>query len=262
MVCRDCPPPALSPRCVARGAAGRATSPACGGGKATACDAAARTSQRVSAALGSASASRRRRKAVTSLCAAVSTSLRLAERSRIRGDPGISMTSAPSAAQDSASKPARRTAVTSGACSRRKRPGSSPSSTSPVAEISPCSSAAKSGRSQRIRLPSAARTARAVANPAAAASSPATAGKTSCSAPLRSPPYRQASAWACPNATRACACESSSPARMIALRKDMIFSAAPIAYYHARWLANRGSAVSQMRRRQIAESGQILQSAR
>ena len=87
----------------------------CGG------EAAARTSQRVSAVLASGSALKRRRKAVTVFCAQASVSRRLAIRSRIFGLPGISMTTAPKAAQESASFAARRASAASPTQSSNRR---------------------------------------------------------------------------------------------------------------------------------------------
>ncbi len=114
----------------------------CGG------EAAARTSQRVSAVLASGSALKRRRKAVTVFCAQASVSRRLAIRSRIFGLPGISMTTAPRAAQESASFAARRASAASPTQSSNMRAGSIPNSRNPVAESSPNSRAEKSCRSR------------------------------------------------------------------------------------------------------------------
>ena len=98
-----------------------------------AAEAAADTAQRVSAALGTGSASLRSSSAVTPLARAASASRRLAVRSSARILPGHSITTALSAAQRTASVAARSSATSSGMRPKINRAGSSPSSASPGA---------------------------------------------------------------------------------------------------------------------------------
>ena len=89
---------------------------------------------------------------MTVFCAQASVSRRLAIRSRIFGLPGISMTTAPKAAQESASFAARSAPAASATQSSNRRSGSIPNSRKPVAESSPNSRAEKSCLIQSRRL--------------------------------------------------------------------------------------------------------------
>ncbi len=128
-------------------------------------DGAVRIVQRVSAALGSARAQGRSRIAVTPLFCAPSTSRREATRSRILGLPGTSAITAPSAAQLSASAPARKASVALAALKSRRVLGSMPNSARPVGASAPCSRAEKSCTIHSRRLCPAARRARPAAKP-------------------------------------------------------------------------------------------------
>ena len=164
-------------------------------------DRAARIVHRVSALDASGTALKRSIKAVTFVSAAPSVSRRLALRSSTLCSPTTSIATAPSAEQLSASDAAR---SASSACATRKIrnfDGSMPSSSNPVAAISPNSIPEKSCRIQRMGLPFATRAARPTANPVAVASCPV-AANTSCSAPFRRPPCRNASASAIPSGMR------------------------------------------------------------
>lgn len=220
---------------------------------------AARTCQRVSAVLASDCALKRRRKAVTPLPALARVSRRLATRSRTEGSPAISNTTAPSAAQESASDAARNTPAASTTRNRSKRSGSSPSSRNPGAASSPNWRMEKSCWIQSTRLFAAARKEIAAANPEAEASWPL-CEKISCSAPRRNPPFKQRSAPLWPNGTRACLAGNS--VRASEARRATIFalccSRFRIGHAQATKMGRRiiATAPSSMRLKQMSESGQ------
>ena len=146
------------------------------------------TAQRVSAELGLRSPETCTMKSVTPVRCAASSSLRPAVRSSARGDPQISISTAPSAAQERASTPARSTPGASLARMRIRRFGSSPSSRRPGAWSAPISASRQSCRTQTIgRLPEAL-SASAVANPAVAAAWLPLRAWSSCTAPRARPP--------------------------------------------------------------------------
>lgn len=151
------------------------------------------TCQRVSAALDCGAALKRSQNAVTPVRALSSISLWLAVSEKSLDAPKHSITTAPSAAQDSASCPARKRLVASETRSSKSRAGSSPKSSHPSAAISPASIAENCGRIQSTVFFAATRPHNAATKPVAAASWPG-AAKISCSAPRRSPPSRHASA--------------------------------------------------------------------
>ncbi len=161
--------------------------------------AAARTSQRVSAVLAVGSAAWRSANKVTPCFAADSVRRRLATRSKTFAPAQDSITTAPRLSQRSASAPARKAAAALGTFTIRKRQGSIPKDARPGAKMPPHSMPVKSCCTQSSHLlPPATHAARARVKPVAAGASPASAGKTSCKAPLGNPPFRQASAAAWP----------------------------------------------------------------
>lgn len=131
---------------------------------------AARIIHRVSAVLTSSVAPNRKRKTGTDFCAAANVRRRLVTRSKTFGFPGVSMTTAPSAAQDNASLAARNPSSGLAAKCMRARAGLKPSSRRPVAESSPYSRAEKSCLIQNTRFSPATRIVRPITKPVAAAS--------------------------------------------------------------------------------------------
>lgn len=117
--------------------------------------------------------------------------------------PVISAITAPSPAQDKASWAARNTLCASRALTKIRRSGSSPSSNSPSAEISPYSCPAKSSLAHKSCRCALTRSAKAAVKPLAAPTPPMLAAQTSCKAPCCSPPPRQRSAASKPNGVKA-----------------------------------------------------------
>jgi len=133
---------------------------------------------------------------------AASASRRLAVRSRSRGEPKGSRITAPRAPQRAASAPACKAAAASRALTSSSRPGSRPSSASPVACSRPVSKPSASCRTQRTGRPPAARQARPSASPVAAGRSAVPAAWISCSAARAMPPISRASSPGTPKASR------------------------------------------------------------
>jgi hypothetical protein len=162
---------------------------------------AARTIHRVSAVEGVGAAARRSSRPVTPDIRAAKVSLRLATRSSCRVSPQISITTAPSASQASASADVRSAVSTSGARTVITRRGSRPSSRHPLIDSAPDSISVKSCRTHSSGRRALTRCARPAMNPVAAALWRPSAN-TSCTAPSASPPCSAASAPAWPSATR------------------------------------------------------------
>jgi hypothetical protein len=162
---------------------------------------AARTIHRVSAVEGDGTAATRSNNPVTPEPRAASVSLRLATRSNCRVSPQISITTAPSASQASASADVRSAVSTSGARTVTSRRGSRPSSLHPLIDSAPDSTSVKSCRTHNSGRRALTRRARPAMNPVAAALCLPSAN-TSCTAPSARPPCSAASACAWPSAAR------------------------------------------------------------
>lgn len=173
-------------------------------------DAAERTDQRVSAALGTGSASTRSISTVVPDRSAASASRRLAVRSSAGHLPQHSTINADRPAHRAESAAPRSSDTGSGARARTSASGSLPSSARPGPYSFPPRRSASSVRSQRIGAsPSLARSASIAANPAAPAASLPSSANSSCSLPRASPPPKAASNSACP-------VENRSPSRTCA----------------------------------------------
>jgi hypothetical protein len=162
---------------------------------------AARTIHRVSAVEGIGAAARRSSRPVTPDIRAANVSLRLATRSNCRVSPQISITTAPSASQASASAVVRSAVSTSGARTVTTRRGSRPSSRHPLIDSAPDSISVKSCRTHSSGRRALTRRASPAINPVAAALCLPSAN-TSCTAPSARPPCSAASAPAWPSVTR------------------------------------------------------------
>ena len=130
---------------------------------------AARKIHFVSAVEGKGCAAIRSNSPVTPDVCAASVSLRLATRSNCLISPQSSSTTAPSASQASASAEVRRAASTSAARTITTRPGSRPSSASPLIDSAPASISEKSCRTHNKGRRADTRPASPATNPVAAA---------------------------------------------------------------------------------------------
>ena len=164
---------------------------------------AAPTAQRVSAALGTGSASSRSRNRVTPDCSAARASRLLAVRSSAGHCPRHSTIRADRPGQRAASAAAFSNALVSGATPRTSESGSPPSSTRPGPWSRPPNRSALSVRSQKIgeRRPTILSASMAAKPEALAASSPL-AANSSCTRPRVKPPPSASSNAAQPVAIR------------------------------------------------------------
>ncbi len=162
---------------------------------------AARTIHRVSAVEGCGVAASRSNRQVTPDVRAARVNLRLATASNCRVSPQISVTTAPSASQTSASAEVRSAVSTSDARTMTTRRGSRPSSRHPFIDSAPDSMSAKSCRTHNSGRCAATRHASPAMNPVADALC-RPSENTSCSAPRARPPCSAASASPWPSAVR------------------------------------------------------------